>query len=308
MRLLVGVTAWALGALACAAADFPVEIETGGCRLERLAGGDRSYHQFHGASPDGRWLAIGWETGEGPAAVRGAFLLNLVTGERQALPLNNAASFSPDGDRLVSGFHSGSRLLRTEIVEYDLETQQLRLLAPDAQADWLPSWAPDGRSVLFNSFRSGGSDMYQVDAATGATTRLSDDPRYEAHGQWSPDGSSILFHRQVGEADYDILRLTPADGAVVALASTPREESYPALAPDGALIAFSSDRAAETGKNDIYLMRPDGEVVRRLTAGPGNDAYASWSPDGRWLYFNAERDGGTAVYRMEIVAGDCRRA
>src|SRR5829696_8202002 len=126
-----------------ARAQFQTSIDPSGCRVERIAFGDgRSYHQFHGVSPDGRKLAVGWETLAPETVTRGAFLLDLQTGAREDLPaLNNAASFSPDGRKVVSGFQTGSPSLRTEIVEYDLATHQLTFLAPDPQGDWLPTYS-----------------------------------------------------------------------------------------------------------------------------------------------------------------------
>ncbi|HZV85740.1 MAG TPA: hypothetical protein VFF48_12205, partial [Brevundimonas sp.] len=263
-------------------------------------------HQFHGASPDGRHLAVGWESSGRPVE-RGAFLLDLETGDRRALQLNNSGSFSPDGRTLVVGSYSGSPGLLTEIVEYDLASGGRVTVASSPQWDWLPTYSRDGAFILFNSFRSGGSDMYRVDRGSGDLTRLTDDPAYEAHGQMFGDASSVFFHRQVAGADYDVMRLTVATGVTEPVARTSREESYPAMSPDGALLAFSSDRDAEVGHTDIYLMTPDGGGIRRLTSHPAKDAYASWSPDGRLLYYNSERDGRTAIYRMEIVNGDCRR-
>jgi TolB protein len=311
MRALDAVF-WSLVAvipMASAAGPFPIEREAGGCLVERLAGGDGvSYNQFFGASPDGRKLALGWEVQQPDKSwTRGAFLLDLKTGEREALPLNNAASFSPDGKKLVTGFYSGSRLLRTEIVEFDLAGRQLRFLAPDAQGDWLPSYFPDGRSVLFNSTRTGASDLYRVDVASGKTTQLTNDPRYEAHASASPDGKSVLYHRQQKAADYAVMQMMLAGGTVEILGDGPGEESYPAASPRGDIIAFSSDRDAAAGKNDIYLMAADGAMRRKLTADPVNDAYASWSPDGRYLYYNAQHEDGTRILRTAILGDDCRR-
>src|SRR5262245_37054289 len=103
-----------------AQAQFQASTDPTGCRVERLTPGDaRSYHQFHGLSPDGRKLAVGWETIAPDPVTRGAFLIDLHTGAHEDLPaLNNAASFSPDGRKVVSGLQTGSPALRTEIVEY----------------------------------------------------------------------------------------------------------------------------------------------------------------------------------------------
>jgi len=293
-------------------AQFAVSVDPSGCRVERVAFGEgKSYHQFHGVSPDGRKLAVGWETIAPDPVSRGAFLIDLQTAAREDLPaLNNAASFSPDGRKVVSGFQTGSPGLRTEIVEYDLATHQLTFLAPDPQGDWLPTYSHDGRSVIFNSYRTGGSDLYRLDRETRAVEALTNDPRYEAHAQLSLDDRRIAFHRQIKDNDYAVQILDLATRDVTSIADTPSEEAYPAWSPDGRMLVFSSTRGNADGETDLYIATTDGTIVRRLTSAPGRDTYADWSADGRYIYFNSSRgrERGTDVYRIEMRGDDCRRA
>lgn len=291
---------------------YPIESAPGECRAERIIGGDGvDYHFHNGVSPDGRTLSFGWErTVPQGESERGAFLLDLATGERTRLPvLNNAGSFSPDGTRLVTAYYTGSRGLQSEIVEYDLHSQTMRFLAPAGGGDWLPSYAPDGRSVIFNSFRNRQSDLYRVDLGSGEVARLTEDPGYDAHAGVSADGRTIVFHRQLSEPDYDILLMRLDDGSVETLIRSEGEDAYPAMSPDGALLAFSSDRDSNRpGIKDIYLSAPNGSGLRRLTTHADNDVYATWSPDGRHLFYTSQREGGYVTLRLEIVNGDCRRA
>jgi Tol biopolymer transport system component len=292
-----------------AATPFPVERDPGGCRLERVAGAAGENHVlFRGLSPDGRTLGVGWDRERGGATERGAYLLDLRTGRRRDLTgLNNAPSFSPDGRRLVAANYPGPPNLRMEIVELDLASGTVRSLASDPASEWLPSFSRDGRWVVFNSTRSGGSDLYRVDTRTGAVERLTDDPRYEAHAQFSRDGRHILFHRQISGDDYGLAMLDLATRKVVELPGTPREEAYPAFSPDERRIAYSSDAGQEAGKPDLYVMRADGSRPRRLTAHPDKDAYATWSPNGRHIYFTRQGSDSVRIYRLEMRGGDCRR-
>ena len=114
---------------------------------------------FHGLSPDGREIAIGWESGTGDTVRRGAFILDLRTGKRTDLPhLNNAPSFSPDGHYLVAANYSGDPNLQTEVVELDRRTGTTRTYASDPATEWLASYSHDGKWILFNSMRTGASD------------------------------------------------------------------------------------------------------------------------------------------------------
>jgi TolB protein len=233
----------------------------------------------------------------------------LRTGRRRDLAgLNNAPSFSPDGAKLVAANYPGPRELRMEIVELDLDRGTTRPLAPNPASEWLPSYSSDGRWVVFNSTRSGGSDLYRVHTRRGTVERLTDDPRYEAHAQFSRDGRRILFHRQIAGDDYGLALLDLRTRRVTEFPGSPREEAYPAFSPDQHQIAFGSDAGQQAGKTDIYVMKADGSGRKRLTAHPDKDAYATWSPDGRFLYFMRQSDEGVSLYRLRMKGGDCNKA
>ena len=67
----------------------------------------------------------------------------------------------------------------------------LRPVTTGGTADFQPAWSPDGRRLLFESARSGGSDIYVMDADGSNVTRLTDDPAADTHPRWSPDGETI---------------------------------------------------------------------------------------------------------------------
>ena len=294
----------ALAALPAVSASA-IDPESCTPRLISSAAGE-DHVLFDGVAPDGRTLAIGWQKGQGPEVERGAFLLDLRTGKRTPLSqLNNAPSFSPDGRHLVAANYAADRALKTEIVELDRASGAARTYASGPSGEWLASYSRDGRWILFNSTRSGGSDLYRVKRSGGRVEQLSRDPNYEAHAQELP-GGKLLFHRQVAGDNYDIALLDPATGRSVAIGATELEEAYPAMSPDGRWIAFSAVAAAGEQPN-LYVMRRDGTNRRRLTRGAAKDAYAAWAPNGRALYFVRFSSEGSAVHRISMRSGECRK-
>ena len=279
---------------------------TATCPVQPVAGTPGENHVlFHGVSPDGRTLAIGWDRGTGPATQRGAYLLDLKTGKRTELPhLNNAPSFSPDGRFLVSANYSADRALRTEIVELDRRSGMARHYASGPSGEWLASYAVDGRSVLFNSTRTGGSDLYSVARRDGSLRQLTADPRYEAHGSFIDGGRRIIFHRQAEGDNYDIIIRDLRTGAEQAIGATGAEEAYPAMSPDGRWIAFSAVPAPGAQPN-LFVMKRDGTDRTRLTEGSAKDAYATWAPNGRSLYFVRFEEGGSKIHRIAMRNGRC---
>lgn len=295
-RALPALCVAALPLWGCATARFATLPDAGGCRVERIAfePGVLQF-QFNGVSPDGRTLAVGWERD----GRYGAYLLDLGSGKRTDLPsaFDNAVSFSPDGRRLVSAVRTPDR--RTEILELDRASGATRVIASHESADFLPSYSRDMSRLVFNSYRTGRSDLYVADLDTGALTQLTTFDGYDAHAQLSPDETRIAFHRNVGQDNYEVVVLTLASGREQVLAPAPGGDAYPAWSPDGRHLVFSSDRGNPPGQNDLYLMTAEGRIVRRLTHG-SNDTYPSWAPNGRDIYFVSTREG-RGVYRLRLT-------
>ena len=260
------------------------------------------HFSFRGLSPDGSKLAVGFSGG--PDSARGTYVLDVSRGTRERVEsLNNGGSFSFDNRYLVAAINRGAR--RWDVVELDLQTRQLQEIAPDSAADFLPSYSPSGRYIVFNSYRTGRSDLYLYERATRALTRLTTFDGYDAHAQLSPDERSIVFHREVTRGNYDLILLDLQTMAERALTSAPGEESYPAFSPDGRFIVFSDD--SETpGKPNLSVYSFADQSSTRLTVGGNWDTYATWSRDGRFIYFNSRRSGRTGIYRIAMEGARCR--
>jgi Tol biopolymer transport system component len=88
-----------------------------------------------------------------------------------------------------------------------VETQ----LTEGAGEDWVPSFSPDGASILFASLRDGNYDVYSIPAIGGDATRLTDDPNVDVEPAWSPDGRRFVFRSdRDGENE---LYIANADGS-----------------------------------------------------------------------------------------------
>jgi TolB protein len=59
-----------------------------------------------------------------------------------------------------------------------------------------PQWSPDGRWIVFDSWRNDGeasSDIWMIAADGRAERRITSDAAMEEYPEWSPDGTRILF-------------------------------------------------------------------------------------------------------------------
>lgn len=69
-------------------------------------------------------------------------------------------------------------------------------------------------------------------------------------------------------------------------------------------IIFFSDR---TGKQQIYMMKPDGSEQVRLISSTAIDVPGSCSPDGKKIVFESDRDGNFEIYVMNADGSGIKR-
>ena len=168
--------------------------------------------------------------------------------------------------------------------------------------DITPAISPDGQTVAFASNRSGYWDIYLLDLASGAITRLTDSLAYEAAPSWSPDSQWVAYEAY-NENNLDIVIQsvqTPSD--VIQLTDGPAADYSPAWSPRGRQITFVSDR---TGDDDVWLADLDKSEDQRFINlsqdASSKDTHPAWSPDGTSLAWVEEQDGLHSLYisRME---------
>jgi TolB protein len=184
------------------------------------------------------------------------------------------------------------------------EPGELVRLTHDGLDKQRPSWAPDGRRLLFARHTSDGAHIWQyvldVMSPAQAARRLTDRKEPEYHGVFAPDGARVLFVAITlsgTQGNLDIATVD-ADGnglkTVVGDRGKLAHQDWPAWSPDGRRFAFSS---THEGNQEIYVARADGTDIVRLTQSPGLDSHPCWSPDGNSIAFATDRWGG-----MELAA------
>jgi eukaryotic-like serine/threonine-protein kinase len=198
---------------------------------------------------------------------------------------------SPDGRRLAVDPQGGGQ---GDIYIWEIArpwSSAARLTVAPGN-DWFPVWTPDGREIVFGSWRAGFSNIYKVNVESGSTERLTDSPDMQLPTSITPDGKTVIFHSFMKS-----LQALPLDGRreAVTLVETPFEERNGEVSPDGRWLAYESESPSLPGQLDIFVRRfpgSDGAVWQVTTDGA---TFPLWSRDGRELFYVARDETLVAV-------------
>ncbi len=180
-----------------------------------------------------------------------------------------------------------------------------------------PTFNASGEKVIYHGDVSKGSDLFQVDVASGLVDNLT---RTDDLSEFAPDVSirdDIVFT----EADSGVLRIAKIDGKTgtrVRLTSGEFKDFAPTWSTDGAKILFYSDRE---GGFELFLMNADGSNPYRLITDAklkehgikkGNflpldqgwnsclQYRASFSSDDQWIAFSANTGESREIFKVKI--------
>lgn len=233
-----------------------------------------------------------------------------------------------------------------EIYVCDYDGHNVRQITADKSIALLPRWSPDGKRMVYNSYKDGGPMLYMRDIASGVVRRISARSGLNIGAAWAPDARKVaLTLSRKGNPDIFTIDL---NGKIMRrLTAHWGIDVSPSFSPDENKIAFVSSRSGSPqiyvldlinrkeerltfdgkyntspswsslnqiafasmndGHFDIYAMDADGGRLRKLTENQGNNEYPCWSPDGRYIVFSSNRGGRYHIYIMNANGQNQRR-
>jgi len=162
----------------------------------------------------------------------------LTEGLRAANP-----NFSPDGRRVV--FEVAQNMARG-LALYDLDSGAVQTLIPPEQFEviYTPVFSPDGKTIAFSWWREGGyRDIWTMDLATRALTRITADRSIDMEPRYSPDGKYLYFISDRTEV-YNLYAYELASGKLWQVSNVVGGLFDPDISPDGkraAMVGFQAD-------------------------------------------------------------------
>jgi TolB protein len=186
----------------------------------------------------------------------------------------------------------------------DVDGEGARQVTRGGGLNLLPSWSPDGKSLLFTSYRYDNPDLFEQALDGGTPKALSRRPGLNTGGRVSPDGTKVAVTLSQ-DGNSELYLLDRAGTIIKRLTDQWGIDTSPSWSPDGKQIAFVSSRG---GHPDLYLMGADGSGAKRLTFKGEYNQTPSFSPRGTHVAFTA-RDERNAfdIFVLNLKTNELKR-
>jgi dipeptidyl aminopeptidase/acylaminoacyl peptidase len=239
-------------------------------------------------------ISLGQNAAGQSGAKRPMALADLFALKRVADP-----QISPDGTQVVY-------VVTTVNLESNKSSSNLWLAAIDGKSpprqltttdkkDGHPRWSPDGKTILFESSRSGSSQLWVIDTTGGEAKKITEISSGAGTAIWSPDGKRIAFVSAVFP-EFSELPFEQSDAKNKEKSEA--IEKDPVKAKVFTKLFFRHwDSFVDDKRQHLFVVDADGKNCRDVTPGD-RDAYPTsttfsvgddftFAPDSKHLIFTA---------------------
>ena len=210
----------------------------------------------------------------------------------------SVAAWSPDGSELVYA-------MQGTLWRQKLGTREAVQLTDGPGYASEPDWSPDGRQILFTSYRNDALELWVLDLKDGTTRALVSNGAVNLDARWSPDGSRIAFVSTAFQGHWHVFVLNVVDGAAAGEPVRITEERNsqlpryyyskfdqylsPAWSPDGKELIVIANRGEVWGSGGLWRMEAKpGAAMRQIRNEETNwKAHPDWARDGRRVVYSS---------------------
>ncbi len=217
-------------------------------------------------------------------------------------PLN--LGFSADG---TLAFIPGGGIQTRQLVSVDSAGAERPLV--DAWRGFMyPAFSPDGERLAVTISEPGDTNIWVIDLATGAQTKLTRDG-LNAFPSWTPDGERVTYLSSRGgyESSIDWKRADGSGESEPLISTTEKGEVLGpgSWSPDGETLVFSRFLPSQPENvSDIWLARRDDDREPRPFGVTRTSGIApAVSPDGKWLAYTSGESGQSEIHVQPFPDG-----
>lgn len=219
-----------------------------------------------------------------------------------------------DGASGMDGTPDGDIVYVARIMgDYDLwlfhpaDGSRRQLTKNAGESNQFPAVSPDGKSIFFNSNRSGAFHIWRMDVTGANQTQITfGEKQIEIYPQISID-SAWLYYIQKGASASAVWRKSLIDGRSEALtdAGSLAPDSFLSLSPDGKFLAFYNavDKVSEEAEIETYqvcVISTEKPQTPRFFNIAASRLIARWAGDSASLDFIKNDAKGATIWRQNI--------
>ncbi len=198
--------------------------------------------------------------------------------------------------RIVYVSEKGPYLKRVKrIAIMDQDGANHRYLTDGAELVLTPRFSPDGKKILYLSYKNNIPQVFTLDLKTNRTNLLGNFPGMSFAPRFSPDGKNVIMSiAKDGKTHIYEFNLKTRKKKQITRGGA--IYTSPCYSPDGNKIVFNSDMS---GQRRLYVMNKDGTNINRISS-IGSYAEPNWSKTGNIVFTKISREFGFTIGVLNI--------